>query len=63
MGSELCVVYEKAVNYESRLRYTEAKIQLKSLWDLWTEVTLQHAQDLSDSLRQKCCFFSLMYFC
>ena len=31
-------MFEKAIQYESRLRYTEAKCELRNMWNLWMEV-------------------------
>ena len=48
---ELGVVYEKAVAYESRLRYTEAKCQLKNVLGVWTEAALHYVENISSTLR------------
>ena len=48
---ELSVVYEKAVQYESRLRYTEAKCELRNMWNGWMEAGSHYVEDLSSTLR------------
>ena len=49
---ELSVEYEKAVQYESRLRYTEAKCELRNMWKVWMEAGSHYVEDLSSTLWQ-----------
>ena len=48
---ELNAIREKAVTYETHLRYFDPKHELKSIWNVWVDVSLYYFEDFSNTLR------------
>merc|ERR1711872_528609 len=49
---EVKILYEKVIEYESQLRYTEAKSLFKSKWNSWREAGQLYLEELSYSVRR-----------
>ena len=48
---ELNTIREKAIRYESNIRYFEPKQEMKSIWNLWVDVGMYYIDGFTNTVR------------